>query len=282
MIRSTSSPIVLRFLLFVFVSCLLIVHLGCSKSPEVEKTNPAGVLPSPSPTLSYQSFLDEGIDKCLNGQYKEAIPPLLKAKEMSPREGKIHFWLFQAYKNTETDTSKRSKAYIAAQNVIALMPGSPQEQQAQEFVNSIEPFTKPQQFTPSRQVTATKSPQVLTQQPQKMNTPSQLQGSSNPEIQPPPLSQGSNVPILSDRDAKKVKEEYKKKKEEENRQEQLEYKRQRAEAQAEAQREHEKRMKQQEYDFRREESAGQAGSEAFQKSMEHFYRESEIRTLRGQ
>jgi|GEM_PF-5959171 len=268
MIRDISLPLVLRLLLFVFVCSVLIVQLGCSKSPEVAKTSPAIVVPSASPTLSYQSyqsFLDEGIDKCLNGQYKDAIFPLLKAKEMNPREGEIHFWLFQAYKNTETDTSKKSKAYIAAQNVIALMPGSPQEQQAQEFLKGIESHTQPQQFTPPPQVTATKSTHVSTQQPQIINTPSQLQESSTPEIQPPPLSQGSNVPILSDRDAKKVKEEYKRKKEEENRQEQarelqnkqIEYQNQREEAQ----RQHEERMKQMESDAEFNKEAAKQSSE---------------------
>lgn len=130
------NPFTLYFKAFflVFISFLLINQCGCSRNPESIKS-PSSDVPSPSPTLSYQSFLDEGIDKCLNGQYKEAISPLLKAKEISPREGIIHYWLFQAYKNTETQTFRESKTYIEGQNVIALMPDSPQAKQVQEYVN---------------------------------------------------------------------------------------------------------------------------------------------------
>ncbi len=98
----------------------------------------AAISPTPSPAEEYQSFLDDGIDKVLRSRHKEAIPPLLKAAKARPRDGEAHFWLFQAYKNTDTRRARTSKACIEAQNVIALMPGSPQAQQAQDFISAID------------------------------------------------------------------------------------------------------------------------------------------------
>jgi hypothetical protein len=114
-------------------------------APAIQTNTPS----TTSPAEEYQSLLDDGIDKVLRVRYKDAIPPLLNAAKVRPKDGEVHFWLFQAYKNTDTRMTRTSKACIEAQHVITLMPGSPQARQAHDFISTIDAAGQ-QAATPSK------------------------------------------------------------------------------------------------------------------------------------
>jgi hypothetical protein len=205
----------MKFFCSTVIGLVLMALSGCLGPPETPKTSspvafhtsPSAASPVPlptfTPTVEYESFLVEGADKVLEGQYKEAIPPLLKARDTKPRDGQAHFWLFNAYKNTEQKPSRQSNSCIEARKVIALMPGSPQAKQAELFVRNVDP-----------------SWQKQTEKKQPMNPPPQQQTSSQPgQNEPPPLSPGGTmsvgnkveyVPAYDAVDPKQAREDYEK------------------------------------------------------------------------
>ncbi|MDQ7821987.1 MAG: hypothetical protein RDV48_04250 [Candidatus Eremiobacteraeota bacterium] len=134
----------------VFYGCAGKPSAGSSSGARPPHATPQAGSPSvePSSREEFQAALDDGIDRVLDGDYKKAIAPLLKAKELKPREGEVRFWLFLAYKNTESRITRRSKAYIEAQNVIALLPGTAKADQAKEYLRSLTPVPQPTAMTP--------------------------------------------------------------------------------------------------------------------------------------
>jgi hypothetical protein len=166
---------------------IIFVSFGCSNAVVATKTPPIQEVAkeSPPPVDEYQSFMNDGIDRFTRGEYNEAISFFLKAKELKPREGDVHYWLFQAYKNTEKKITSRSNAYIEAQNVVALMPDSPRAKHAQDFLNSIEKASAPPKIVktaPKPQATVYIVQKPIQQKPTIVRAP----------VVPPPLSDTPN------------------------------------------------------------------------------------------
>lgn len=189
--RSKMLTVILHLVLIGF---LLIIQLGCSKPPNSAKSTPeidsnkekaAAIIAAEE---NYKKFLNDGIDKVLQTQYKEAIPSLIQARKLNPKDGEVHFWLFQAYKNTEKKASKQSNAYIAARNVILLKPGRDKEEEAQEYIDSIKAPPK-QVYAQPKQPPVQK--QITSQPPPVQQQPPSLSGESSNNANYPQWSKDS-------------------------------------------------------------------------------------------